>query len=363
MSELILMGGGGHCRSAIDVIEAEGSRRIMGVLEDPAFEGSEVMGYPILGTDDALADLVGRGVGVLVTIGQIKTSKIRERAFAVAKKAGASLPVIVSPNAYWSRHATVGAGTMVMHGAVVNAACGRRELHSEFHGAFGARRINRRSHPHRHRGPSEWWRQDWPKVFHRVGCGLTQRYRNWRGCDHPGWHGSAVQCVNNLLVFAGSEVSPMADTRTHRALIIAEAGVNHDGNIEQALRLIDVAADAGADLVKFQTFDANALATANAELAAYQEQASELRKPISRRAIGDVAALTAQRARPHDLDRALRGPRHWILLNGVRFREPRLPRSPWRRAVQSAFWRDHESSLPQAYRFVSERRDYVHGYG
>ncbi len=67
----------------------------------------------------------------------------------------------------------------------------------------------------------------------------------------------------------------MADTRTHRALIIAEAGVNHDGNIAQALRLVDVAADAGADLVKFQTFDANALATANAELAAYQEQASE----------------------------------------------------------------------------------------
>ena len=62
----------------------------------------------------------------------------------------------------------------------------------------------------------------------------------------------------------------MADTRTHRVLIIAEAGVNHDGNIVQALRLVDVAADAGADLVKFQTFDANALATANAELAAYQ---------------------------------------------------------------------------------------------
>ena len=123
MTDLILMGGGGHCRSAIDVIEAEGSHRIAGVLEDPAFEGSNVMGYPILGTDDALEDLVGRGVGVLVTIGQIKTSKIRERAFAAAKKAGASLPVIVSPRAYCSRHAKIGAGTMVMHGVVVNAAC------------------------------------------------------------------------------------------------------------------------------------------------------------------------------------------------------------------------------------------------
>ncbi len=123
MSDLILMGGGGHCRSAIDVIESEGSHQIIGVLEDPAFEGSDVMGYPILGTDDALADLMGKGVGVLVTIGQIKTSAIRERAFAAAKKVGASLPVIVSPNAYCSRQADIGAGTMVMHGAVVNSAC------------------------------------------------------------------------------------------------------------------------------------------------------------------------------------------------------------------------------------------------
>jgi N,N'-diacetyllegionaminate synthase len=66
----------------------------------------------------------------------------------------------------------------------------------------------------------------------------------------------------------------MADFRADRVLVIAEAGVNHDGNIEQALQLIDVAADAGADLVKFQTFDADMLATANAALADYQEQAS-----------------------------------------------------------------------------------------
>lgn len=123
MSGLILMGGGGHCRSAIDVIEAEGNHHILGVLEHPAFEDDDVLGYPILGGDDALADLVGHGVGVLVTIGQIKTSKIRARAFAAAKKAGALLPVIVSPNAYCSRRADIGAGTLVMHGAVVNAAC------------------------------------------------------------------------------------------------------------------------------------------------------------------------------------------------------------------------------------------------
>ena len=52
--------------------------------------------------------------------------------------------------------------------------------------------------------------------------------------------------------------------------IIAEAGVNHNGDINMAKRLIDVAADAGADLVKFQTFSAKRLVTSNARRADYQ---------------------------------------------------------------------------------------------
>jgi N,N'-diacetyllegionaminate synthase len=57
----------------------------------------------------------------------------------------------------------------------------------------------------------------------------------------------------------------------NRTLIIAEAGVNHNGDRDLALRLIDVAADAGADLVKFQTFSADRLAVRGARKAIYQE--------------------------------------------------------------------------------------------
>ncbi len=52
--------------------------------------------------------------------------------------------------------------------------------------------------------------------------------------------------------------------------ITAEAGVNHDGCVETALRLVDVAAEAGADAVKFQMFRADQLVTASAPTAAYQ---------------------------------------------------------------------------------------------
>ena len=55
-----------------------------------------------------------------------------------------------------------------------------------------------------------------------------------------------------------------------RCLVIAEAGVNHNGDLVLARALIDAAADAGADLVKFQTYSAEALATAQANMAQYQ---------------------------------------------------------------------------------------------
>lgn len=56
----------------------------------------------------------------------------------------------------------------------------------------------------------------------------------------------------------------------NRTFVIAEAGVNHNGSLELALQLVDVAAAAGADVVKFQTFKAGALATAKAAKAQYQ---------------------------------------------------------------------------------------------
>lgn len=54
-------------------------------------------------------------------------------------------------------------------------------------------------------------------------------------------------------------------------IIIAEAGVNHNGSMAAAKQLIDVAADAGADYVKFQTFKAEKLVSPTAEKAAYQK--------------------------------------------------------------------------------------------
>lgn len=61
----------------------------------------------------------------------------------------------------------------------------------------------------------------------------------------------------------------------NNTLIIAEAGVNHNGDIGMALELVDKAAEAGADYVKFQTFKASKLASASAKKASYQMRTSD----------------------------------------------------------------------------------------
>lgn len=123
MSQLpiLLLGAGGHTRACIDVIEQEGRFKIIGLIGLAHEVDTSMFGYPIVGTDTDLSRILKGNIATLVTIGQIKTPALRINSFNLLMKQHTELPVIVSPHAYVSPRAKLGAGTIVMHGAVVNA--------------------------------------------------------------------------------------------------------------------------------------------------------------------------------------------------------------------------------------------------
>ena len=118
---IILIGGGGHCHSVIDVIEQENKYEIVGIVDKKELIGTKVLGYEIIACDDDLETLFKSCKNAVITLGQIRSNKTRVKLFSILKNIGYKLPVIVSPFAYVSKHSKIDEGTVVMHQALVNA--------------------------------------------------------------------------------------------------------------------------------------------------------------------------------------------------------------------------------------------------
>jgi sugar O-acyltransferase (sialic acid O-acetyltransferase NeuD family) len=118
---LILIGAGGHARACIDVIEHLGTFDIAGLVGNEEELQLECLGYRVIATDSDFAKLAKQYQYAIITVGQIESALLRQRLYDQAVVIGFKLPTIISPTAHVSRHAVVGDGTMVMHGAIVNA--------------------------------------------------------------------------------------------------------------------------------------------------------------------------------------------------------------------------------------------------
>ena len=121
MNKIILIGGGGHCKSTIDVIEQEGKFQIAGIIDKPKFLDSKILDYKVIGNDFDLEKLAKKYRYALITVGQIKSASLRVKLYNLAKKRGFLLPRIVSPRAYVSKHSKIGNGTIVLHDTIINA--------------------------------------------------------------------------------------------------------------------------------------------------------------------------------------------------------------------------------------------------
>ena len=119
--KILLIGGGGHCRSVIDVIELENKYTIVGIIDKKELLGQDVLGYKIIGCDSDLQELYKEYKYALVTIGHISSNVLKVKLFNMLKSIGYNLPVIISPLAYVSKHTFIDEGTVVMHQALINS--------------------------------------------------------------------------------------------------------------------------------------------------------------------------------------------------------------------------------------------------
>ncbi|BAK72683.1 NeuD/PglB/VioB family sugar acetyltransferase [Arcobacter sp. L] len=119
--KIVLIGGGGHCHSVIDVIEQENKYEIIGIVDTKENIGKKVLDYEVIACDDDLKTIFKTCKNALTTVGQIESNKIRVKIYNNLKQIGFNLPIIISPLSYVSKHSFIDEGTIIMHQALINA--------------------------------------------------------------------------------------------------------------------------------------------------------------------------------------------------------------------------------------------------
>lgn len=119
MKDLILVGGGGFCKSVIDVVEDAGYH-ILGILDLPEEVGKDILSYKVIGTDNDISKYVGKAAFV-VSVGHIKDSSLRRKIYKKIKDAGGDVETIIAKDAYVSPYAEIGEGALIMHKAMLSA--------------------------------------------------------------------------------------------------------------------------------------------------------------------------------------------------------------------------------------------------
>ena len=274
--KLLLIGGGGHCRACIDVIRSTNKYDIIGILDLTAKVGGNVDGVPIIGTDDDITEYLPNVDQCLITVGQIGNGSIRKRLYEQVLEAAKVLSdnndifaTVYSPRSHVSPDASVAMGSIVMHDVVVNA--GAEIAENVILNTMSLVEHDAKIGSHTHISTRATVNGD-ASIGSESFVGSNAVIFN--------------QCIvgDSSIIGGGQIVRQNVDSKARPkhvkrqatdTFIIAEAGVNHNGDINNALKMIEVAARAGADAVKFQTFRAEALTTNYAEKAQYQKHNTE----------------------------------------------------------------------------------------
>jgi sugar O-acyltransferase (sialic acid O-acetyltransferase NeuD family) len=121
MEELVIVGGGGHSKVVISIVQKLAGYRILGYTD--LKDNGAVIGIPFLGGDSELGLLAtgGKELSAVIAVGQVGLGELRCELFERLSTLDLRFPAIVSPDAIVSKEASCGHGAVVMDGAVINA--------------------------------------------------------------------------------------------------------------------------------------------------------------------------------------------------------------------------------------------------
>ena len=119
---LVIYGGGGHGKACLDLVRSLGTYHVVGFVDDGIPAGEDIMGLPVLGGGDTLAELYSRGLRLVVNaVGGIGNVGIRIKVFDSLAKAGFDCPAIVHPTAFVETSAVLSTGVQVFPFAYVGS--------------------------------------------------------------------------------------------------------------------------------------------------------------------------------------------------------------------------------------------------
>ena len=119
--DIVLVGGGGHCKVVISIIKKLDTFNITGISDLKEYLGKEVLGIETRYTDDQLEELHDKGIKyALVTLGSVGDPDNRIRLFGMLKQIGFEIPVIISKDAIVDESVEIDEGTVIMPGVIIN---------------------------------------------------------------------------------------------------------------------------------------------------------------------------------------------------------------------------------------------------
>ncbi|MFZ3122398.1 MAG: acetyltransferase [Thermodesulfovibrionales bacterium] len=120
MEKIVLLGGGGHAKVLIDLINACGRYEIAGIVDAQLAAGVSVSGATVLGDDRILSELYEKGlINACIAVGSVGDNSKRKALYEKVKNAGFLIPALIHPSAVISGKSQIREGTQIMAGAIV----------------------------------------------------------------------------------------------------------------------------------------------------------------------------------------------------------------------------------------------------